>query len=357
MPVTIAFDSFKANMIVSLLLSFITRSGGFGASGICLTSFGEAHSSTFEDMSSSQLSSAISSERVPYWAGTSCMSEAGLEGWPESKSEHPQLGCMHTLTEMAGMLCTTAVLITIGNFWKKSQVKRTSKQDIQVGVPAQTQEQPQVTQAELDWISAARSGSLTLTDAVFAAAMEWWFETPCVRVLDRVASADQELLRPVEKLLRNGRDEEACHLVEQIGRLDKIERELRRSRRTQDATNRDVGSPLSRDLSPLSRGLPDLDTSASLLRSAIVRNGMESVEKQHDRKGVQELKDSVVGVKPPVAARSLKSKVSPRSEAKLVVRTASDDKLYPFSVAKGASRLSPEIRSSRLGRCGFTYGA
>jgi hypothetical protein len=130
------------------------------------------------------------------------------------------------------------------------------------------------TQAELDWIAAARSGSTRLTEDVYRAAMQWLINLPLADIVDRVSPEDRRLLKPVIELLRRGDEEKAFVVMEQVGSLDRMERLLQRSRAEVPHDDVSGESPLSRSL----RSHRDPGKSAACLRQAIEHYVMPPAE-------------------------------------------------------------------------------
>jgi hypothetical protein len=185
--------------------------------------------------------------------------------------------------EFLGMILATVVLISSESAWRKrganekllpfagglftfhpspeEETGKNSDEEMQQLEQQQAQPAQGPTQDELDWVSSARSGEIRLTEDVYKAAQQWWLQQPLADILDRIAPEDQKLLKPVIDLSSNGHDKEASHLMEQIGRLDRLDRGLRRSSARPAAS-----SPPS---SPLSRSILDTGERAALMRKAI----------------------------------------------------------------------------------------
>jgi hypothetical protein len=84
-------------------------------------------------------------------------------------------------------------------------------------------------QAEFDWVSAARNGEAILTEDVYRAAIQWWLEHQHQERLDWLSPQDQRLLRPVVSSSSDCGDvDKAYLLLEKIGLLDRMERDLQR---------------------------------------------------------------------------------------------------------------------------------
>jgi hypothetical protein len=181
-------------------------------------------------------------------------------------------GFVTTLTELVcyaywfgiGMLTFAVCIALAERLRKERQAVKTDAHLDTSSMQDETTEEPklEVSQSELDWITSARVGEIRLTDDVLCTAMQWWLDGPAFTMLDHLALGDQRLLRPVEKLLQEGRQKEAHELMEQIGRLDKMERELQHQRRTKRATPAIIGTPLG-------RSSPTLGVAATRMRSAI----------------------------------------------------------------------------------------
>jgi len=211
---------------------------------------------------------------------------ARLAPWQVETSEFCDCDYRRALFEMAGVMVTAFVSVTMGNAWKKRSLPRSKfpraalsahdgamvSQDAR-SLPKESSAQQEPSQAELDWVSAARAGALKLTDDVFSAAMQWLLEHPLSNTLDSMGSKDKQLMRPVSELLQRGRQQEAISLLEQIGRLDKLERDLQRGRAKTAST--------SGTSSPLRRSSPDLSTSARRLRKSVESYRVSGAHKVH----------------------------------------------------------------------------
>jgi hypothetical protein len=183
--------------------------------------------------------------------------------------------------EFLGMILATVVLITSESAWRNRGANdkllpfvgglltcHPSTEDQTEEIVDEEAQQPeehqqaQPTQDELDWISSARSGKMRLTEDVYKAALQWWLQQPLADMVDRITPQDQKLLKPVLDLSKRGQDEKAAHLMEQIGRLDKVDREARRS----SAKHAVASTPPS---SPISRSTMNTGARAALMRTAI----------------------------------------------------------------------------------------
>jgi hypothetical protein len=117
------------------------------------------------------------------------------------------------------------------------------------------------TQAEFDWITSARSGELNLTEDVFCAAVQWWLEQQHDDRFDWLSPGDQRLMTPISSSLRQSDMAKARVLLEKVGQLDKMERDLQRF-----GTPPDCATPAA---SPLSRAPLSTTISVDQLRKAI----------------------------------------------------------------------------------------
>jgi hypothetical protein len=117
------------------------------------------------------------------------------------------------------------------------------------------------TEAEFDWITSARSGETTLTEEVFRAAIQWWLEQQHNDRFDWLSPEDQRLMKPILSFLHQADMAKAQVLLEKVGQLDKMERDLQRFGTPLDCTT-PATSPLSR--APLSTTI-----SVDQLRKAI----------------------------------------------------------------------------------------
>jgi len=132
-------------------------------------------------------------------------------------------------------------------------------------------------QAELDFVHRARTGVIRLSDEIFSTTMQWFLQQPLqeTELQDSLNPETRQLLRPVTELLKQGEEGKAHQLMEQIGRLDRIERDLRERQRI--ARQQD-DQPVRSTQNPLSRALPPRRL-ASSLRNAIERySGTEAVD-------------------------------------------------------------------------------
>jgi hypothetical protein len=208
------------------------------------------------------------------WAGMSCNNtNSDDQATTTNANVTSGHGISRTMGELLGVLLTTVAFITSESAWRKrgtitkADTSSAGAQDAQKQsqkVDEQEQEADIVagpSQAEMDWVTAARSGKVRLTEDVYKAAMQWWLDQPLADVVDKTSPEDQRILKPVIELMRRGQDEKASMLIEQVGRLDRMERDLQRSR-SKVLSNSSSVSPLSRR--PSSPGI-----SAGVLRNAI----------------------------------------------------------------------------------------
>merc|ERR1719482_260900 len=138
-------------------------------------------------------------------------------------------------------------------------------------------------------------------------------------------------------LLLGGREEEAYQLMEQIGCLDRMDRELRKSITTKTIAAEEVASPLSRKTM-------DLATSAAVLRNAI-----------ESRSVMRTTKDISAQIESPKASQKLATRRSPRHAKKSSPRGGSDfsqcTSLYAAQClhwyhGSATAQLSPDITGS-----------
>lgn len=256
-------------LAIIVMLAGVIRSGCLEAAGHKILILGKVNrSEPLQDVSFMALSGSVAGLSRDNEATTeSSMNETSGEsgGWSR---------WIGALSELAGMLITTAVSITLASFWKNKH--SVSKQGMEFGVvlengahhgaedaqkTPETVLESQASQAELDWVDSARNGMLRLTDDVYCAAIQWWLEQPLTSIVDRIGPKDQALMKPVADLMELGRDKEANNLLEQIGRLDRMEREHQKISRT--------SSQPVRPSSPLQRSSPDMKTSTAQLRKSV----------------------------------------------------------------------------------------
>jgi hypothetical protein len=219
------------------------------------------------------------------WVGAPCNATDAV-GDERSADVKSNFQLSRFMGEFLGMILATVALISSEKTWRKrganeklltfagglfafhpSSEEETEKNDKEeMQQPEQEQAPPTQgpTQDELDWISSARSGKIRLTEDVYKAALQWWLQQPLADIFDRIAPEDQKLLKPVIDLSSSGHDEEAARLMEQVGRLDRLERGMRRSSAKPAAACTPPSSPLSRS---------SLDTGE---RAALMRKAIES---------------------------------------------------------------------------------
>lgn len=123
-------------------------------------------------------------------------------------------------------------------------------------------EDPLPTQAEFDWVSSARSGQTKLTDEVYRAAVQWWLQQQHCDRFEWLSSEDQRLMKPVATSLQHGDVAKAHLLVEKLGQLDKVERDIQRG-------GTQAPGCATRETSPLSRASSSPTEAAARLRKAI----------------------------------------------------------------------------------------
>lgn len=223
------------------------------------------------------------------WIGMPCNATDSVDEERHADVE-PSFQLSRFVGELFGLILATLVLITSESAWRKrgayekplsflqcpyayksitpmTQVETEIINEAEI-IDEETQEPEQhqalPTQDELDWISSARSGKRRLTEDVYKAAMQWWLQQPLAALILRITPQDQKLLKPVLDLSQRGQDKKASLLMEQIGRLDKLDREVRRS-----SCKHLVDSAAS--LSPLSRS--PMNTAS---KTALMRKGIES---------------------------------------------------------------------------------
>mmetsp|Transcript_84293 Transcript_84293/g.131613 ORF Transcript_84293/g.131613 Transcript_84293/m.131613 type:complete len:348 (+) Transcript_84293:97-1140(+) len=172
--------------------------------------------------------------------------------------------------KLIGLILAAVALITSESAWRKfgaherqlpffglHRCSPSTKEEAEII----NEEQP--AQEELDWISSARIGKIKLTEDVYKAAVQWWLQQPLLTIVDRILPQDQKLLKPVLELSQRGAVKKASSLMVQIGRLDRLDREVRHSScKHIDESNFFVSSPLS-------RSAMDAGSSATLMRKAI----------------------------------------------------------------------------------------
>jgi hypothetical protein len=123
-------------------------------------------------------------------------------------------------------------------------------------------DEPLPTQAEFDWVSSARSGEIKLTEDVYRAAVQWWFEQQRQDRFEWLSPEDQRLMSPIDASLHQGDVAKAHVLLEKVGQLDKMERDLQRS------VAHTVGEAVPAT-TPLSRGPLSPTSATGQLRKAI----------------------------------------------------------------------------------------
>lgn len=287
-------------LLAITLAADVTRSGGFEAPDIILMR-GEV-----SDLYTSQNASYV---------------ELGNNVATLGEASDKSFSCMRILSEMTSILVTAFASITLANHWKKgSQSDKIEASErhapTEVAQSEGGEQMPEIlsspgpSQAELEWVNKARAGTIRLTDDVFSAAMQWWLEQPLSHSLDFLAPKDQQLLKPVSELLQVGRQQEACTLLEQVGTLDRMERELQR---TKTSIPPDIGGT-----SPLQRAPADPATEAGRLRRAIEsyhvspQRSDNSAARQIGRKAEESCR--VVPIRPDSTALG----VPPRGSASIV---------------------------------------
>jgi hypothetical protein len=256
-------STLKVFQLAFLLLAGATRLGSLAASDHTVLILGEVNeTSPVEEMAFAKIASLLTEIKEPTTGPTQISTNALAS-----------LGCGKVLSEFIGMLLTTAIAIALANSWKRKHTGFTAESDCtsvpndtELEVQQESEEPPQElpSQAELDWVDAARAGAMRLTDEVYCAAVEWWLGFPLASTFKSMGSRDQKLFKPVSELVRQGRTEEGCNLMEQIGRLDRVERELLRPSRS--LGSQPLQAAMSTSRSPLCRSAPDLAVSAALMR-------------------------------------------------------------------------------------------
>jgi len=86
-------------------------------------------------------------------------------------------------------------------------------------------------QAQLMMVNSVRSGTVrvgepSLARSLFSDVMEWWLMLPLGDLVSSMLAPDQQVFGPIAKLVSLGREEDALHLMEKAGQLDRVKFEL-----------------------------------------------------------------------------------------------------------------------------------